>query len=287
LASVSRASATPVSITIRRAAAEDVDFLVGLANDPEVEPFLGGRALLDRDGLLAEVERSQREPHLFGRFVIEEGGEPAGSLGFECTNARSGIARLERLAVAPGRRGRGIADEAARTLQRHLVLELGFHRLELEIYGFNERAQRHAERVGFVREAVKRRAYLRHGEWVDAVAYSLLREDLKLGLVREYVAAHNGGVRLGAWCGLEPCFHDDAELVFDGIPIGPFRGRHEIVAAYERQPPDDTVELLGVDDDGAGTAVAGYAWSASPGVRAGELRFEHRDGRITRLVVTL
>ena len=56
--------------------------------------------------------------------------------------------------------------------------DLGFHRLELAYYGFNDRAIRHSERVGFVREGVKRKAYLRHGEWQDAVLFSLLREDL-------------------------------------------------------------------------------------------------------------
>ena len=65
-----------------------------------------------------------------------------------------------------------------RFLQRYLLGELGFHRLELACYGFNEAAIRHAERVGFVREGVKRRAYLRHGDWQDAVLFALLQEDL-------------------------------------------------------------------------------------------------------------
>ena len=56
--------------------------------------------------------------------------------------------------------------------------DLGYHRLELEIYGFNERAMRHAERAGFVREGVKRKAYDRHGEWVDGVLYGLIPDDL-------------------------------------------------------------------------------------------------------------
>jgi RimJ/RimL family protein N-acetyltransferase len=55
--------------------------------------------------------------------------------------------------------------------------DLGYHRLELEIYGFNERAMRHAERAGFVREGVKRKAYWRHGEWVDGVLYGLIEGD--------------------------------------------------------------------------------------------------------------
>jgi RimJ/RimL family protein N-acetyltransferase len=71
-----------------------------------------------------------------------------------------------------------VADEAARQFQRHLLLDLGYHRLQLEVYGFNERAMRHAERAGFVREGVRRKAYWRHGEWVDGVLYGLLQEDL-------------------------------------------------------------------------------------------------------------
>ena len=88
------------------------------------------------------------------------------------------IAHLGGLALLPEFRGRGIADEAARELQR-VLFDLGYHRLELAVYGFNERGMAHAERAGFVREGVKRRAYLRHGEWQDAVQYGLLREDVE------------------------------------------------------------------------------------------------------------
>ena len=165
-------------ISIRRARPDDLDFLFGLVNDDDVEPFLGGLAALDRESVLGEIERSAAEPGEYGRFVIEVDGERAGAMGFEVANRRSKIAQLERLAVHPDFRGKRVADEAARLLQRHLLLDLGYHRLQLEIYGFNERAMRHAERSGFVREGVKRKAYLRHDDWVDAVLYSLLREDL-------------------------------------------------------------------------------------------------------------
>ena len=162
---------------IRRAKAGDADFLVELLNHEEVEPYLSARRERDREGVLGLIERSQREPEDFGLFVIEVDGAPAGTMSFEVGNKRSRIARLGGLAVHPQFRGRRIGDAAARELQRHLFEELGFHRLELEIYGFNERAIRHAERVGFVREGVKRKAYWRHGDWVDGVMYGLLSED--------------------------------------------------------------------------------------------------------------
>jgi RimJ/RimL family protein N-acetyltransferase len=167
-----------VSIAIRRARADDVDWLCELLNGEETEPFLASARAFDREGIAAEVERSQQEPGRFGRFVIEVDGERAGVMGFEERSARNRIAHLGGLAVHPSFRGRGVADEAARILQRQLFDELGFHRLELACYGFNERAIRHSERVGFVREGVQRKAYLRHGEWQDAVLFALLREDL-------------------------------------------------------------------------------------------------------------
>ena len=169
-------------VRVRRAIPEDVDFLVGLMSHEEIEPFLAAIRPREREALLAEVERSQREPAEFGRFVIEldEDGvwTRAGAMGFEVANRRSRIAQLGGLAIHPELRGRRVADVAARLLQRHLLLELDFHRLQLECYGFNERAVRHAERAGFVREGVKRKAYWRHGEWVDGVLFGLLREDL-------------------------------------------------------------------------------------------------------------
>jgi RimJ/RimL family protein N-acetyltransferase len=165
-------------VRIRRAGPADVDFLVALLNHEEVEPYLAASRPRDREAVLAAVERSDAEPDDSGVFVIEVDGAPVGTMEFERSNRRSRIARLGGLAVHPEFRGRRVSDEAARLFQRHLLDDLGFHRLELEVYGFNERAMRHAERAGFVREGAKRKAYWRHGEWVDGVLYGLLAEDL-------------------------------------------------------------------------------------------------------------
>jgi RimJ/RimL family protein N-acetyltransferase len=167
-----------VPVELRRARPPDADFLLELLVDDDVRQFLGPRTAATRDEVLEEIERSLAEPESFGRFLIEAEGEPAGMLGFHAANERNRIARLERLAVHPRFRGERLADEAARLFQRHLIEELGYHRLELEIYAFNERACAHAERAGFVREGRKRKAYLKDGEWVDSILYALLAEEL-------------------------------------------------------------------------------------------------------------
>jgi aminoglycoside 6'-N-acetyltransferase len=164
-----------VTVSIRPATPADVDFLAELYADEDVRPFLAAGRPYDRDSVDEQVAQN---PAAGGLLVIELDGERAGAMAWETRNRRSRIAHVSGVAVQPRYRGRRVADEAARLLQRRLIEELGFHRIELEIYGFNERAQRHAERSGFVREGVKRKAY-RHGDgWADGVLYGFVAEDL-------------------------------------------------------------------------------------------------------------
>jgi RimJ/RimL family protein N-acetyltransferase len=167
-----------MTIEVRRARRDDADFLLELITDEDTRPFLGGRAGETRDDVVAEIERSEREPDAFGWFVIEADEVRAGSVAFHRTNERHRTAEAGRFAIHPSFRGRRIGTEAARLFQRHLLVDLDFHRVELQVYGFNERAIAHAEQCGYVREGVKRKAYLKHGEWQDAVLFSLLQEDL-------------------------------------------------------------------------------------------------------------
>jgi RimJ/RimL family protein N-acetyltransferase len=166
-----------VAVTIRRARSGDADFIFDLVTHEDVEPFLAVVRAKGRDEVLEEISRSGADPEAFGVFLIEVDGERAGTMRFERANARSRIANLGGLAVHPDFRGAKVSDTAARLFQRYLFDDLGYHRVQMEIYGFNERAMRHAERAGFTREGVRRKAYWRNDEWVDGVLYGLLADD--------------------------------------------------------------------------------------------------------------
>ena len=279
----------PVDVTLRPCMRDDVAFLVEIANDAETEPYLSARQPRDAAVIAAELDRLVAEPERGGRLVIEVDGEPAGTVSWRLVNARSAIVRLERLAVAAPFRGRGVAAVASRLLQHELLVERGFHRLELEIYAFNEGALSLARRVGYVEEGRRRRAYRRHGRWNDAVLYGMLPEDLDAAMacdvLHDHVRRFNAGVRTGDWAPMLERFADDAELVFDGVPARPFRGLPAIAEAYRDRPPDDTIALLDERVDGD-EVTAGYAWRRAPGRRAGELRLTIERDRIRRLVVT-
>ena len=167
--------------TLRRAVAQDVEFLASLATNEEIAPFLAAVSARDPDAFLEELERAEESPREHGRFVIEVEDDgawwAAGSIAFFVANRRSRIVHLYGLMIRPDFRGRGLALAATRLFARHLIYDLNYHRIELECYGFNDRAIRHFARAGFVQEGVKRKAYWRSHQWVDGVLFGLIRED--------------------------------------------------------------------------------------------------------------
>jgi len=172
-------------VRLRRARSADAEFVAGLAAHDAVAPFMAAVAAREPEELRELIAHAEDAPLERGVFVIARAGEEAGAeapcagvVMFEQANERSRIAHLHGLMLDPAFAGRGLATEATRIFARHLLFDLGFHRVQLECYGFNERAIRHFERCGFVREGVKRKAYWRHGEWVDGVLFGLVREDL-------------------------------------------------------------------------------------------------------------
>jgi RimJ/RimL family protein N-acetyltransferase len=176
---------TDTKVRLRRAGPQDVEYLLTLEIEPDVAPFLSAGRAASREELLEEVERSLVEPAAFGRLLIETPFERewrlVGAIGFERTNKRSRIARIGGLAIHPDFRGRGLGKAAVRELAKVLFGSLDYHRLEAGVYGFNQRGAAAIESAGFVREGVKRRAYRPHGEWVDAVEFGLIVEELDAG----------------------------------------------------------------------------------------------------------
>ncbi len=79
----------------------------------------------------------------------------------------------------------------------------------------------------------------------------------------EHVQRFNDAVTSRDWAGFARRFTDDAVLSFVNVPLPPSHGRAAIQAAYEAQPPDDTVDVLdaGPDPDDPDVDVVRFAWA--------------------------
>ena len=107
--------------------------------------------------------------------ALDEAGALVGNFYFE----QKGGALEVGLGLRPDLTGRGLGLEFLLAGIDFGRQRFDLPRVILNVAAFNERAIKHAERAGFVREGVKRQAYWRHGEWVDGVLFGLLREDLE------------------------------------------------------------------------------------------------------------
>ena len=101
-----------------------------------------------------------------------------------------------------------------------------------------------------------------------------------------HIERFNEGVRSGDFGPMLEQFSDESELVFEGVPAGPYAGKAAISAAYASQPPDDQVLLLGPPLLDGEIVRAPYGWEAERGTAAGEMHLTARPGLIVRLVVT-
>ncbi len=73
--------------------------------------------------------------------------------------------------------GKGYGSDAMNVILRYGFVELNLHRVNLVTFGFNHRAIRSYEKVGFVREGNLRAAMLRYGERQDLVMMGILRSE--------------------------------------------------------------------------------------------------------------
>lgn len=73
--------------------------------------------------------------------------------------------------------GRGYGSDALRLGLREAFGPMDLHRVELHVFDFNQRAIRAYEKVGFVREGVRRQALLRGARFHDILVMGITREE--------------------------------------------------------------------------------------------------------------
>jgi RimJ/RimL family protein N-acetyltransferase len=104
-------------------------------------------------------------------------GAPVGHVELTGIDRRNSSAVLARVLVARKRRGEGISASMIAEALAVAFDEMGLHRVELHVFTFNEPAVRCYERLGFVREGVRRDAFLARATYWSTATYSLLESE--------------------------------------------------------------------------------------------------------------
>ena len=168
---------------LRPARVEDIPVIVRLERIPEYRGFVGNWSIEEHGQTMASSDNlylvAETEPGEAAGFAILRGlASPHRSI------------RLQRIAVAAP--GQGVGRFMLSGILEHVFHELRAHRLWLDVFETNRRAQHVYESLGFRREGVLREAILRDGEYHTQILMSILdREYLAMGQPEN----PNGGAR--------------------------------------------------------------------------------------------
>ncbi|MDX2400228.1 GNAT family N-acetyltransferase [Microbacterium algeriense] len=146
-------------------------------SDPETLRLTGTRRTFSRDDVLRHLtslaDRDDRADwaiidlateRYVGEVVLNELEPDDAAMNF-------------RIALNPGWMGRGYGTEAARAVLDHAFDDLGVHRVGLDVFAFNPRAERSYEKAGFRHEGRQRETLFWDGEWVDSILMAALSTD--------------------------------------------------------------------------------------------------------------
>jgi aminoglycoside 6'-N-acetyltransferase len=161
-------------VVLRLLAEMDVDRIVELGADPEVARWWPDLT----EDYVGEKARGEDEDVTVFAIVVD--GEVAGMIQYhEETDPEYRHAGMDLFLGVPFQ-DRGLGTDAVGTLARHLVRDLGHHRLTIDPAAHNERAIRCYEKVGFRRVGVMRE-YWRdaNGVWRDGIMLDLLASELE------------------------------------------------------------------------------------------------------------
>lgn len=172
-------------IRLRELRKEDVEVINSLGNEHEVLINLTTRIPAPMPLVVEQTwyeDYTKKYDGGFIQFVIEKlDGTIIGKCGTGKIDWKNASVMVWIFIGKVENRGKGYGSEALSLLVDFIFQEMNMNRVELGVFGFNERAIASYKKVGFVLEGVEKQDLFRKGKYNDVYVMSILK--------REYDAA--------------------------------------------------------------------------------------------------
>lgn len=170
---------TGSKVTLRELEIEDAPSLLAMLTTEEVSRFISPPPTTV-EGFERFILWAQRERAL-GRYVcfavVPHGMTTAIGL-FQLRQLEAGFASAEwGFAIGSAFWGTGMFADGARLVVDHAVETVGVHRLEARAAVINGRGNGALRKMGAVQEGILRRSFIKNGQQLDQVLWSILAED--------------------------------------------------------------------------------------------------------------
>ncbi len=176
-------------VTLRPFKYSDLPVMREWFRDPATARTWGRDPMVADDAFEADLAGRFRMYDRSGYYAIDdEHGEFVGRIDYEHLDPVDRTVELMIMLGDPATRGRGLGGDALRTLIRHLFTDRQVERVWLTVLAWNSVAIRAYEKIGFVRECVRREDVWIDGAWHDQLVMGLLRREFE---ARERQAARD------------------------------------------------------------------------------------------------
>src|ERR1700704_871264 len=259
-------------VTLRPMTHADAPHAVRWANDPQFAWFQWGR----RPGRFPDDAAARNwmdviADHRGVMFVIEYEGRAIGQVNYRDVQPKGKSAEVGIGIGEPDLWGKGLGREALGLLVRHLVDDLGLHRITLSVLAYNDRAIASYKAVGFEVEGIDRDGVMTDkGTWADDVKMAYVVGRARPGFDPQPVTLTGKHVRL------EPLRREHAAELF------PVAHEEDIWRLFLVPMPHDVGELerwigAALEEQILGGQVAFITRRVSDGAPIGSTRFLHID----------
>jgi aminoglycoside 6'-N-acetyltransferase len=159
-------------VRLEPATAEHVPALAAIRRTPEVHEFWRGGDDLDT-AVIGDLQEPGSTP-----YVIEFSSRVVGWIQWSAEEDPDYRYASIDIYLDPAAHGRGLGTDAVRTMARHLIVDHGHHRLEIDPAADNAAAIRCYTKVGFRPVGIRRRSERGNdGSWHDGLLMDLLADE--------------------------------------------------------------------------------------------------------------
>lgn len=165
-------------VILRAIEQNDLEFIRSLINDPEIERTIVGFALpisqKDEEKWYASFSNTEKNI----RYVITDlEGHLVGLTGIGNIDMKNGCAKGLGIRISPNVQSKGLATDAYMTMFNYAFNQLRLHRIETSAFDDNQASLKFQEKLGCVREGVKREAIFKNGAYKNIVTMGCLKSD--------------------------------------------------------------------------------------------------------------
>ena len=177
-------------IILRPFESKDIDDMIKILNEPELKKLTGSvtndndaKKIMDEDERIRVSEwyktRNVQSDRLDLATTLKDSNQIIGEVVFNEYDELTNNVNFRAL-MSQSYSNQGLGSEAIKLFVQYGFEQLNLHKISLEVFSFNPRAEHVYTKIGFKLEGIKREDFKYNGDYIDTKIYGILKSEYDL-----------------------------------------------------------------------------------------------------------